>query len=91
MARWEGFTQCPGCAYDFATGEGERSCAWGDCPYLPPELDVFCPQCRFNLLTMEGSPPCADPLSCAHSAEPMSHVEKMRRWQEGRAPASTGD
>jgi hypothetical protein len=56
MAGWEGFSQCPGCGYDFATGEGERSCAWGDCPYLPEELDVFCPQCRLNFLTMEGNP-----------------------------------
>ncbi len=29
MARWEGFRKCPGCGYDFATGEGERSCSWG--------------------------------------------------------------
>ncbi len=56
MAGWEGFSQCPGCGYDFATGKGERSCAWGDCPYLPEELDVFCPQCRFNFRTMEGNP-----------------------------------
>jgi len=88
MARWEGFSQCPGCGYDFGTGEGERSCAWGDCPYLPAELDVFCPQCRFNFLTMEGNPSCADPLTCEHSVEPMSHVENMRRWQEHQTPAS---
>jgi hypothetical protein len=91
MARWEGFNQCPGCGYDFATGEGERSCSWGDCPYLPEELDVFCPQCRFNLLTMEGNPLCADPLTCEHSVEPMSHVGNMRRWREGRTPASATD
>jgi hypothetical protein len=91
MARWEGFSQCPGCGYDFATGEGERSCSWGDCPYLPEELDVFCPQCRFDFLTMEGNPPCADPLTCEHSVEPMSHVGNMRRWREARTPASTTD
>jgi tRNA 2-thiouridine synthesizing protein A len=39
VARWEAFRQCPGCGYDFAAGEGERSCTWGDCPYLPEELD----------------------------------------------------
>ncbi|MGH2649624.1 MAG: hypothetical protein ACRDHK_00225 [Actinomycetota bacterium] len=90
MARWEGFSQCPGCGYNFATGEG-RSCSWGDCSYLLAELDVFCPWCRFTFLTMEGNAPCADPLSCEHSDEPMSHVENMRRWREGRAPASATD
>ncbi len=65
MARWEGFQQCPGCGLDIATGEGERSCAWGECPYLPEELDVYCPNCRFNFFTMEGNPPCEDPMTCA--------------------------
>jgi hypothetical protein len=87
VARWEGFSQCPGCAYDFATGEGERSCAWGECPYLPAELDVFCSQCRFNFVTMEGNPPCADPLTCEYATAPMSHVENMRRWQERGSPS----
>jgi hypothetical protein len=32
MTRWQEFTKCPGCGLDFATGEGERSCAWGDSP-----------------------------------------------------------
>ena len=41
MARWEGFRKCPGCGYDFATGEGERSCSWGECPYVPEAIDVF--------------------------------------------------
>ena len=56
MARWEGFTQCPGCGFNLATGEGVRSCSWGDCPYLPLELDVYCPNCRYNLMTREGNP-----------------------------------
>jgi hypothetical protein len=80
MARWEGFQKCPGCGYDIRTGEGERSCAWGECPYLPEELDVFCPNCRFNLFTMEGNPPCDDPMACPHSVEALSHVENVRRW-----------
>ncbi len=42
MSRWEEFRQCPHCDLDLATGEGERACAWGDCPYLPEELDVYC-------------------------------------------------
>ena len=44
MAKWEGFTSCPGCSYDFSTGDGNRSCSWGECPYLPEELDVYCPK-----------------------------------------------
>jgi hypothetical protein len=68
MARWEGFRPCPGCGFDIATGEGERSCSWGDCPYLPEELNVFCETCRFNFFTMEGNPPCEEPLDCAHAA-----------------------
>jgi hypothetical protein len=40
MAKWEAFRQCPGCGFDFATGEGERSCSSGDCPNLPEELTV---------------------------------------------------
>lgn len=87
VARWEGFRKCPGCGYDIATGEGQRSCAWGDCPYLPEELNVFCDYCRFNFFTMEGNPPCEDPLSCPHATEPLAHVENTRRWYEriGRA------
>ena len=81
MARWEAFRQCPGCGFDFASGEGERSCSWGECPYLPEELNVFCDQCRFNFFTTEGNPPCDDPLTCAHAADPRSHVENLRTWE----------
>ncbi len=63
-----------------ATGEGERSCAWGDCPYLPEELDVYCPNCRFNFFTMEGNPPCEDPLTCPHGIEARTHIENLRAW-----------
>ncbi len=62
MPRWEGFVKCPGCGFDLATGEGVRSCSWGDCPYLPEDLNVYCDDCRFNLFTMEGNPSCDDPL-----------------------------
>jgi hypothetical protein len=57
------------------------------CPYLPEELNVFCDQCRFNFFTIEGNPPCDDPLTCAHAAEPRSHVENLRTW-EGTAGRS---
>lgn len=80
MAQWEGFHQCPGCHMDLGTGEGQRSCAWGDCPYLPEELDVYCPNCRFNFFTMEGNPPCDDPLTCPHGVEARSHIENLRTW-----------
>ena len=81
MPRWEGFAKCQGCGYDLATGEGVRSCSWGDCPSLPEELNVFCPDCRFNFYTMEGNPPCEDQLACSHSAEPLAHVANMLHWQ----------
>ncbi len=98
MARWEGFVQCPGCGLDLATGEGRRACSWGDCPYLPEELDVYCPDCRFNFLTMEGNSPCADPMACPHGEEPRAHIVNLRDWlrkqprysgppREGRRPS----
>ena len=80
MAKWEGFNNCPGCSYDFSTGEGSRSCSWGECPYLPLELDVFCPDCRFNYFTMEGNPPCEDQMACPHGIEARAHVENARQW-----------
>jgi hypothetical protein len=80
MPRWERFTKCQGCSYNFATGEGERSCSLGECAYMPEELNVFCDGCRFNFFTMEGNSPCEEPLTCRHSAEPLAHVENMRRW-----------
>jgi hypothetical protein len=88
VARWEGFQKCPGCGYDLATGDGPRSCSWGDCPYLPEELDVFCPDCRFNFFTMEGNPPCDDPISCPNGIEARSHVDNVRRWREGQPTSS---
>ena len=84
MAKWEGFSKCPGCGFDIRTGEGVRGCAWGDCPYLPEELDVFCPYCRFNFFTMEGNPPCDDPLNCDHAKEPLEHVGNLRKMAEHR-------
>jgi hypothetical protein len=87
MASWEAFRQCPGCGFDFASGEGERSCSWGECPYLPEALNVFCDQCRFNFFTMEGNPSCDDPLTCAHAADPRSHVQNLRTWEGSAGPS----
>src|SRR6185369_7264661 len=67
MAAWRTFRTCPGCSYNFATGDGEHSCSYGECAYLPEELDVFCESCRFNYLTMEGNPKCEDPMTCEHA------------------------
>jgi hypothetical protein len=78
--RWKQFRPCPQCNYNFGTGEGERGCSWGECPYLPEELNVFCDYCRFDFLTMEGNPPCPDPVTCEHGVEPRSHVENVREW-----------
>ncbi|MDP9297160.1 MAG: hypothetical protein M3O98_00620, partial [Actinomycetota bacterium] len=61
-------------------GEGERGCSWGECPYVPEELNVFCDYCRFDFLTMEGNSPCADPTTCEHGEEPRSHIENVREW-----------
>jgi len=95
MARWEAFVQCPGCGYDLVTGEGQRGCSWGDCPYLPLELDVFCPNCRFNFLTLVGNTQCGHPRTCELGAEARSHVENLRSWldpgqrrgTDGRTPS----
>lgn len=70
VPKWMRFEPCSHYEYDFATGEGERSCSYGDCANLPEDLDVFCEQCRFNYFTMEGNPGCEDPLTCEHAAVP---------------------
>ena len=84
MANWMEFEKCAGCGWDIGTGEGERGCAWGECAYLPEELDVYCEQCRFNYFSLEGNPACDDPLTCQHAPVPLAHVENYRRWASGR-------
>jgi hypothetical protein len=80
MTRWEDFRPCPGCGWNIATGEGERSCSWGACPYLPEELDVYCDTCRFNFCTGEGNPTCDDPSTCEHASGPLEHATNVRAW-----------
>jgi hypothetical protein len=82
MAKWVEFSICPGCGYDPGTGEGDRSCHYGDCPYVPEELNVFCDRCRFNFVTLEGNPPCEDPMTCEHGVEARAHVGNVERWRE---------
>jgi hypothetical protein len=84
MGAWERFEKCQGCGFDFATGDGERSCSWGECAYLPEELNVVCDDCRFNFFTMEGNSPCEEPLKCDHARVPLSHVANMRAWRRVR-------
>ena len=82
MGNWLDFRRCPGCSYDFATGEGEKSCDYHDCPYLPPELVVLCPQCMYDFATGEGNPPCPDPDTCAHGVDARANVPNVLRWRE---------
>jgi hypothetical protein len=76
------FRQCPGCSYDFVTGEGRRSCHWFDCPYLPEDYKVLCPQCNHNFATGEGATQCGDPPSCEWSVQGMQHADNVRRLRE---------
>jgi hypothetical protein len=88
--RWKRFQPCPQCSFDFATGEGERACSWGDCPYLPEELNVMCDACRFDFVTMEGNASCADPATCDEGAPARSHVANVREWSARRRVISDG-
>jgi hypothetical protein len=84
---WRRFRKCGGCGYDIASGEGERGCSWGECAYLPAELDVFCPNCRFNFLTRQGNSLCGRPGSCEHAEEARSNVVNLLEWLELQIPA----
>lgn len=74
-----GFRQCPGCSFDFVTGEGSRSCHYFECPYLPEALKVFCPECNYNFARHEGSPHCSDPPRCEWAIEGYRHAQAARR------------
>jgi hypothetical protein len=76
------FQQCPGCSYDFVTGEGARSCGWFECPYLPDDLKVFCPECNYDFATCEGTPGCGETPSCEWAAEGIAHAENAHRFFE---------
>jgi hypothetical protein len=73
------FVQCPGCSYDFVTGEGLRNCGWYECPYLPEELKVFCPRCNFNFATGEGDPWCSERPSCEFAKEGYAHARLAKQ------------
>ncbi len=80
MAKWEQFSKCPGCGYDISTGEGERGCNYGECPYAPEELNVVCDYCRFNWFTMEGDRKCDRYPECDQGVEARKNVENLRHW-----------
>lgn len=86
------FTPCPSCAYDFASGEGERGCHYGACPYLPEQLEVHCPRCWFNFYTGEGRAGCSDPPSCdfARNEAPV-RIAMVTRWLERTGQRDIGE
>jgi hypothetical protein len=75
------FHTCELCSYDFRTDEGERSCHYYGCPYLPEELDVWCPTCRYNFMVGDGNPGCSDPPACgfARTVAP-GRVRALEAW-----------
>jgi hypothetical protein len=73
------FRQCPGCSYDFLTGEGSRSCGWYDCPYLPEKYNVFCPACNYNFAAGEGDPWCGSFTTCDWAAEGFRHAQAAKK------------
>jgi len=76
------FVQCEDCSYDLETGEGQRSCHWGDCPYLPEELTLVCPTCRFNFGNMDGSPECGQTPRCEFATQVVPRrLALFKEWQ----------
>lgn len=81
------FEACADCEWDFVTGEGERSCHYGGCPYLPMELDVRCPQCLYNFYTGEGEPGCGAEPTCDFARdEAPQRVETLHVWMAEHRP-----
>lgn len=68
---------CPGCNWDFLTGEGTKACGWFDCPYLSEELKVFCPACNYNFYTGNGAPGCGDPPECEWSVDGIARARRI--------------
>lgn len=80
------FVQCPTCTYDLASGQGERNCNYGECPYLPEALNVTCPVCNFNFHERDGVPACGEPPACDFARETVGpRLRVLRDWLEARA------
>lgn len=75
------FRRCPGCDYDWATGEGKRACSYYDCPYLPAELRVVCDWCGYNFVLGEGQIRC-DHVTCERALALKANVPTYEHWQE---------
>jgi hypothetical protein len=76
------FEPCADCTFDFATGEGERSCHYGTCPNLPDALDVRCPQCYYNFVTRDTVPACGESPSCDFALEEApERVRNLTAWR----------
>ena len=81
------FHTCPFCTFDLETGEGERNCHYGECPYLPEQMNTRCPTCNYDFLTDDLVPECGDPPTChfARTEAPL-RVQALRYWLEHQAP-----
>jgi hypothetical protein len=55
-ARCEAFRQCPGCGFDFGSGEGERSCSWGGLPLPARGAECLLRSVPLQLLHHGGQP-----------------------------------
>lgn len=81
------FEACADCGWDFVTGNGERSCSYGECPYLPMELDVRCPQCLYNFYTGEGEAACGDEPTCDFArTEASERLANLELWMAEHRP-----
>lgn len=81
LERLARFRRCSHCSYDVATGEGKRACHYGDCAYLPEELDPRCPTCLYNFWTDDLEPECSDPPSCEFARfEAPRRLEALSYW-----------
>ena len=75
------FRRCPGCNFDWATGDGVRACSLYDCAYLPAELRVACEWCGFNFATDDGHIRC-DHETCPHALQLKANLHTYLRWTE---------
>ena len=89
--RFLAFRQCPHCSYDVLTGEGERSCNYGMCAYLPEELDVTCPTCNHNFVTNETRLACEGDLCDFARYEAPQRVANLQRWAAQNTPLPSVD
>lgn len=89
LTRLLAYHKCPICEHDLATGEGQRACHYGDCPYLPEAMDTRCPTCLYNFATDDLQPACGDPPTCEFATtEAPGRVEALTYWLAHQAAAT---